>query len=144
MAKQRCECYKKPGSFLTFGPREWIQCENDAVMVVAFNEEDLNSTVVSRVVKACQSCYEEFQKREPNKHHEVKRFEPEGTVRITLYSHGSKESSYEAAKSAGLFDKALNNAMYLGLEHKMEYEVDRKTGKGELVAVDGIALATQL
>jgi hypothetical protein len=56
---------------------------------------------------------------------------------ITLYLHGSKETAYDKAEQAGLKGEALKTAMYLGYEHKMEYEVDPKTGEGTLLRVDG-------
>lgn len=59
-------------------------------------------------------------------------------MRIILYLHSSKENSCERAEAAGLTGNALTRAMYLGSEHKMEYEVDPATG---LVAVDGRLLA---
>lgn len=59
------------------------------------------------------------------------------TVTIVLYLHSDKETAYEKAEKSGLTGDALDNAMYLGYEHKMEYEVNTVTGKGKLVAVDG-------
>lgn len=58
-------------------------------------------------------------------------------MRIILYLHSDKETGYQKGLEAGLSGEALDMAMYLGYEHKMEYEVDPKTGKGTLVTVDG-------
>jgi hypothetical protein len=58
-------------------------------------------------------------------------------MRIVLHLHAIKEHAYEAAKAAGLIDEPLHKAMYLGLEHKMEYELDPQTGEGILLSVDG-------
>jgi len=63
-------------------------------------------------------------------------------MKITLYLHSSKESAYEAARAAGLRGEVLKAAMYLGYEHKMEYEVDPETGIGTLVAVDDRKIET--
>ena len=57
-------------------------------------------------------------------------------MRIVLYVHGSKEAAWDAAEKAGLKGEAVMAARFLGGEHKMEYEVDPKTGFGDLVAVD--------
>jgi hypothetical protein len=58
-----------------------------------------------------------------------------------LYVHGSKEDAWEKAEAAGLTGEAVLAARFLGMEHKMEYEVDPKTGFGELISVDGRELA---
>jgi hypothetical protein len=58
-------------------------------------------------------------------------------MKVTLYTHSSKESNWDKGKEIGLEDEALKNFMYAGYEHAMEYEVDMATGNAELVAVDG-------
>lgn len=55
---------------------------------------------------------------------------------IDIYVHSSKETSYNAALQAGLTGDALDAAAYLAYEHKLSFDVDAKTGMGELVAVD--------
>lgn len=56
---------------------------------------------------------------------------------ITVYLHASKEHAYDAAFKAGLRGDALDKAMFLGYEHKIEYEVDPVTGDGVPVKIDG-------
>ena len=62
-------------------------------------------------------------------------------MRLKLYLHSSKEYALDRAIQVGLVGAALQNAMYLGYEHEMEYEVDETTGHGVLIAVDGKTLA---
>lgn len=60
------------------------------------------------------------------------------TVIVTLHLHSSKEESWTAAQEAGITDeKVLKTAMYLGYQHKLEFEVSTTTGEGKLIRVDG-------
>ena len=56
--------------------------------------------------------------------------------KVVLYLHSSKEAATDAAKGAGIQGEALEQAAYLGYEHKAEYMVDEKTGEGTLVSID--------
>jgi hypothetical protein len=35
----RCQGYRKYGSFMTFGPRSWEQCENEAIAMLEVKQE---------------------------------------------------------------------------------------------------------
>lgn len=56
--------------------------------------------------------------------------------RVSIYVHGSKESSYEAAEKAGFTGEALKACAYLGYEHQLEYEV-ADNGDATLLTIDG-------
>jgi hypothetical protein len=70
-ARPQCEAYRKPGSFMTFGPRVWVQCENPCDMLVTFEEKDVKGVVTSRKVWTCNGCYSEFLTRQPDTPHKV-------------------------------------------------------------------------
>jgi len=48
----RCEGYIKKGSFMTFGPRQWEQCKNDAVVKVTSIQDGEETTV-----PVCIDCW---------------------------------------------------------------------------------------
>lgn len=68
--RPRCECYRKPGSFMTFGPRSWVRCEQPATMTVRFKKVE-GTVVTQKKVVCCAGCYQEFLRREPNMPHKV-------------------------------------------------------------------------
>jgi hypothetical protein len=69
----RCEGYRKYGSFMTLGPREWEQCKNPAVMLVRVDQRfvDQREVVVNKNVRCCAECYQEFLKRAPGIPHKI-------------------------------------------------------------------------
>lgn len=58
-------------------------------------------------------------------------------MKITTYLHGSKEDNYDLGQRSGLKGKALDYFMYANYEVKVDLDVDEKTGKAKIVAVDG-------
>jgi hypothetical protein len=70
-SRPRCEGYKKPGSFMTLGPRYWQQCENPATMLVRFKEEYVKGIVANKKVWCCDECYSEFKRIQPETKHTV-------------------------------------------------------------------------
>jgi len=53
----RCEGYRKYGSFMTLGPREWKQCKNEAVVVLKVRQEEISE------FPACMECWREAVER---------------------------------------------------------------------------------
>ena len=50
----RCEGYRKKGSFMTLGPREWKQCEKEATVQIKFEEDG-----EVKSLPACNDCWKD-------------------------------------------------------------------------------------
>jgi hypothetical protein len=50
----RCEGYIRKGGVFTFGPIEWIQCNNDAVVEIKFKQKD----EPVNTLPACHGCWQ--------------------------------------------------------------------------------------
>jgi hypothetical protein len=50
----RCEGYRKYGSFMTLGPRKWKQCENEAIVMIRFEDRKEEQTL-----PACAACWQD-------------------------------------------------------------------------------------
>ncbi len=59
----RCEGYYKYGSFMTFGPRRWEQCENEAIVMIRFIDQQNNNNYEGegqeRTLPACAKCWQQ-------------------------------------------------------------------------------------
>ena len=49
--EMRCEGWTLPGSFMTFDPRTWKQCENDAIVMLTVKQEEVEKQ------PACNDCW---------------------------------------------------------------------------------------
>ena len=47
----RCEGWTLPGSFMTFGPRTWRQCDNEAIVMLEVEQEKTEKQ------PACAACW---------------------------------------------------------------------------------------
>ena len=56
---------------------------------------------------------------------------------VDVYLHASESRGYEIAQYLNLTGDAFNMCCHLGTEERITYEVDTKTGVGEVVAVNG-------
>ena len=55
----RCEGMIKKGSFMTFGPRGWKQCESNATVMVKFKStQEGNKKNKIEALPACNSCWQ--------------------------------------------------------------------------------------
>jgi hypothetical protein len=59
-AIRRCDRWTMSGSFMTFGPQEWKQCQNPATKHIVFKKKHGRWNV--KEAFACDSCYIEFLK----------------------------------------------------------------------------------
>lgn len=50
----RCEGYRKYGNFMTLGPRQWVQCENDGIVMIKFLDGNEETTL-----PACAECWDD-------------------------------------------------------------------------------------
>jgi hypothetical protein len=50
----RCEGYRKYGNFMTLGPREWKQCENESIVMIRFECDGKEQTL-----PACAECWKD-------------------------------------------------------------------------------------
>ncbi len=58
----RCEGWRKPGSFMTFGPRHWEQCSNEAIVMIKFERKGEN-----QILPACAQCWQDcIDNRDPS------------------------------------------------------------------------------
>lgn len=53
MSKVRCEGWRKRGSVFSFGIPEWIQCENEAIVMLEVKQEEIET------LPACKICWQE-------------------------------------------------------------------------------------
>jgi hypothetical protein len=60
-----------------------------------------------------------------------------GTKRVKLYVHGSKEAGYDKGEELGLTGDALRTFSYWGTEITFEADVNMETGEVTLLSVDG-------
>lgn len=51
--KNRCQGYVLPGSFMTFGPRTWQQCENQGIVMLTVIQNKKKETM-----PACAECWQ--------------------------------------------------------------------------------------
>jgi hypothetical protein len=58
-------------------------------------------------------------------------------VLVKLYLHGDKENNWEQAEDLGLSEEASKEFSYALYEVAFDVEVDTKTGKYDIIAVDG-------
>jgi hypothetical protein len=57
------------------------------------------------------------------------------------YLHGDKRSDYEQAEEIGLSEEATQEFVGWGYEVEFDLEVETKTGKTKIIAVNGHKLA---
>ncbi len=57
-------------------------------------------------------------------------------MKIDVYVHSSKEDMWNKGKQSGLSDAAMEQFVYACYEVKLTLEVNKKTGKADIVAVD--------
>ncbi len=50
----RCEGYRKYGSFMTFGPRQWEQCKDEGIVMIKFERDGEEQTL-----PACAKCWQD-------------------------------------------------------------------------------------
>jgi len=50
----RCEGYRRKGGAFTLGPVQWVQCENEAVVMIECKQDGEIETF-----PACQKCFDE-------------------------------------------------------------------------------------
>lgn len=49
----RCQGYRRYGGMFTLGPVKWVQCENDAVVILEVSQESVEA------FPACMDCWSE-------------------------------------------------------------------------------------
>ena len=53
----RCEGWRRYGGAFTLGPPEWVQCENDAIVLLTVQQEKVET------LPSCSDCWKEGIKR---------------------------------------------------------------------------------
>ena len=71
--KHRCEGWTKAGNFMTLGPREWKQCENEGIVVLTFKYSD---STEEQSLPACAQCWADLKKQEESKEVKIKSATP--------------------------------------------------------------------
>ena len=88
-------------------------------------KEQLPPEKTGKPWKFCVHCGEKLPKKLPDK------------IVIKMYLHGDKETSYSVAEEAGLSEEACKEFAYALYEVEFDVEIDTKTGKNRIIAVDG-------
>ena len=58
IAINRCEGWRRYGGVFTFGPVQWVQCENNAIVILTVSQDKVTRQ------PSCLDCWEEAIERE--------------------------------------------------------------------------------
>lgn len=63
---------------------------------------------------------------------------------VDIYVHSDKDSNYDKAESLGITDaEAIRNFVYTGMEERLTYSVNVKTGESKLIGANGFYLSDE-
>lgn len=57
--RQQCEGYRMYGSFMTFGPRKWERCKNNAEFFITTKLESGGASTLPGCAQCLQDCKDE-------------------------------------------------------------------------------------